>query len=138
MAGGTTAEARLAPVIETGDAPPAGTPPPATPARVTARSDTGVTVSVDARRPGRLVLLDTFYPGWEARVDGRPVPIEAANAAFRAVAVPAGRHEVRFDYRPGSVRTGVIVSALALAILAACGLRSARSRTATRGGESSR
>jgi hypothetical protein len=132
LAVGTTADARDAPVIETASAPPTGPPPPATVAQVTERSDTSVTVPVAAARSGHLVLLDTFYPGWEARVDGRRVPIEAANVAFRAVAVPAGRHEVRFAYRPGSVRTGAIISALALVVLAACmvirpGRRAARS-----------
>jgi hypothetical protein len=126
---GDTALARNAPVIETAERPPSGSPPPATRARITARSDTSVTVDVRALRPGRLVLLDTFYPGWEATVDGRPVPIEAANAAFRAVAVGAGRHEVRFAYRPGSVRTGAIISLLALAALLGCLLWPTAART---------
>jgi hypothetical protein len=125
VAAGTTAEARDAPVIETRDAPPPGDPPPATPARVIERTDTSVTVAVDARRAGRLVLLDTFYPGWKATVDGRAAKIEAANAAFRAVAVGAGRHKVRFEYRPGSVRTGAIISLVALLGLGVLALRRA-------------
>ena len=67
-----TAEAlRDRPVIETAADPPVGTPPPATPARITHDGDTEVTVAVDARAPGRLVLLDAHYPGWKATVDGR-------------------------------------------------------------------
>jgi hypothetical protein len=126
---GDTALARNAPAIETADRPPAGSAPAATAARITARSDTGVTVDVRALRPGRLVLLDTFYPGWEATVDGRPATIEAANAAFRAVAVGAGRHEVRFAYRPASVRTGAIVSLVALVVLLGCLLWPRAART---------
>jgi hypothetical protein len=126
VAAGTTAQARDAPVIETHDAPPAGDAPAATPARIAERTDTSVTVKVDARRAGRLVLLDTFYPGWKATVDGRPARIEAANAAFRAVPVGAGRHEVRFAYRPGSVRTGAIISLVALLALGLLALRGER------------
>ena len=132
VAGGTTAHARDTPVIETSDAPPAGDPPAATPARITARTDTAVTLEVDARQAGRLVLLDTFYPGWEATVDGRAAKIEAANVAFRAVAVAAGRHTVRFEYRPGSVRTGAIVSLVALVALLAISLPAWSSSSATR------
>jgi Bacterial membrane protein YfhO len=132
---GDTALARNAPVIETADRPPAGAPPPATAARITGRTATSVTVDVRALRPGRLVLLDTFYPGWEATVDGRPATIEAANAAFRAVAVGAGRHEVRFAYKPASVRNGAIVSVAALVLLVSCLLlpRAARSWRGRRG-----
>jgi hypothetical protein len=134
VAAGTTEQARDQPVIETRDAAPAGDPPAATPARITERSDTSVTVEVDARRAGRLVLLDTFYPGWEATVDGRPADIEAANVAFRSVPVAAGRHEVRFEYRPASVRYGAIISAVALvALLVAVVAGSPRLRRRRRG-----
>ena len=91
---------------------------PATPARVVSRSDTEVTVEVRARARGQLVLLDSFYPGWRAEVDGRETPIRPANAAFRAVAVNAGRHEVRFSYRPASVIAGGAISVAAIALMA--------------------
>jgi hypothetical protein len=119
LALGTSSQAREDPVIET-DALPTGPPLPATPARVVARSDTSVTVAVRARAPGQLVLLDTFYPRWRAEVDGRDSPIRAANGAFRAVAVTAGRHEVRFFYRPASVLMGGAISIFALVVLMAC------------------
>jgi hypothetical protein len=45
------------------------------------------------------------------------VTIEAANVAFRAVPVDAGRHEVRFSYRPLSVTAGAVTSAVALLLL---------------------
>ncbi len=59
-----------------------------------------ITCRVEARVPAYLVLLDSYYPGWRAYVDGSEVGILRANFAFRAVEVPAGRHEVEFRYRP--------------------------------------
>jgi uncharacterized membrane protein YfhO len=110
-------------VIETTNRPPAG-PVSAergsTPARVVSRSDTHVTISALASAPGRLVLLDTFYPGWRATVDGKDVHIDAADAAFRAVPVTAGRHTVRFSYESGSVLVGGIVSLVALVAIVLC------------------
>jgi hypothetical protein len=62
---------------------------------------------------GYLVLLDTYYPGWLASVDGRPTSIYRANHIGRAVFVPAGEHLVRFEYRPWSFRLGLGLALLA-------------------------
>lgn len=69
---------------------------------------------VDAQSAGRFALVEEFYPGWRATVDGRAVPIEPWNDAFQAVAVPPGAHTVRFEYRPASVRAGALISVLSL------------------------
>ena len=47
-----------------------------------------------------MVLNDVWHPWWEAEVDGEAAELLRANAIFRAVAVPPGRHEVRFLFRP--------------------------------------
>ena len=65
--------------------------------------------------PGYLVLVDSYYPGWLAYVDGRRVPILRANYAFRAVEVPAGEHRVEFRYGPWTFYTGLCASLLSLA-----------------------
>jgi uncharacterized membrane protein YfhO len=75
-----------------------------------------VILNVDAPGDGWLVLADTDYPGWVATVDGEEVPIYRANLAFRAVQVNAGQHEVRFDYQPGWLLPGALVSLLALVV----------------------
>jgi hypothetical protein len=116
-AGATTAEMRDRPAIEGVPARPARSRR-ATPAQVVAESDTEVRLRVRASAPGRLVLDDTFYPGWRAEVDGREAEIKPANAAFRSVAVPPGRHEVSFRYRPMSVWIGGAISLAALLALA--------------------
>lgn len=77
-----------------------------------------VILDVDSRTDGYVVLLDTYYPGWEARVDGEPVPVERANWFFRAVPVTAGNHRVEFDYRPRSLRVGAIVTVATLIVMA--------------------
>ena len=89
-------------------------------ARVTRYEDERVEIETEAPASRVLVLTDTDFPGWRALVDGRPAPIHRANFAFRAVAVPAGRHRVLFEYAPASVRNGAILSGVAL--LAVVGL----------------
>src|SRR5206468_12783778 len=53
-----------------------------------------VLCEVEAGMPGFLVLLDSYYPGWQAYVDGKRVEILRANYVFRAVEVQAGNHHV--------------------------------------------
>jgi hypothetical protein len=71
---------------------------------------------------GHVVLADTYDPGWEATVDGRPTAIVRANGMFRAVPVPAGAHDVEFVYRPSSVRSGLMVSLAATALAVFLGI----------------
>ncbi len=74
-------------------------------------------LSVQAPADGQLVVMDTFYPGWRARVDGREVPVRPANFVGRAVAVGAGTHRVEMWFEPESVRLGIFISLLTLALL---------------------
>jgi hypothetical protein len=84
-------------------------------------------VTLDA--PGALVLSDTWYPGWEATVDGEPAVLLRANYLFRALLLPAGEHRVLFEYRPASLGRGAVISlaaTLALVIIAVAGVWSSR------------
>ncbi len=128
MAAGTARQARDDPVIESSQRPPSTAAGPATPARIVSRTNTEVTLDVQARAAGHLVLLDTFYPGWHVAVDGRGEPIRAADAAFRAIAVPPGHHTVRFYYHPTSVLVGGVISVAALLAIVACLVISRRRR----------
>jgi hypothetical protein len=109
----STAQLHDAPVLEGAPRPPSSDRPP-TPSGVTfvRDEDERVELRAYARRAGYLVLEDSYYPGWQATVDGRPAPIVAANEAFRAVALPAGANLVEFRYRPASFRIGAAVSIL--------------------------
>ncbi|MBI2387561.1 MAG: YfhO family protein [Elusimicrobia bacterium] len=91
-------------------------------ARIAADGADSVVVEVDAGGPGWLVLLDNWYPGWEAAVDGRPARVRRADYAFRAVEVPAGKSVVRFDYRPRPFRLGLLLALLAAPALLAAAL----------------
>jgi hypothetical protein len=59
---------------------------------------------------GRFVLVEQFYPGWIAAVDGHPVGIERWGGAFQAIPVPAGDHRITFEFRPRSLRIGAAIS----------------------------
>ncbi|HEU5182608.1 MAG TPA: YfhO family protein [Candidatus Polarisedimenticolia bacterium] len=69
---------------------------------------------VSASRAGWLVVTDTYFPGWQAEVDGAAAPIRRANHLFRAVQVPEGTHQVVLHYSPRSWRVGAAGSILTL------------------------
>ena len=69
-----------------------------------------VVVQTESATPAYLLLADTFDPGWSATLDGQSVPIRPAYVAFRAVALPAGKHTVVFTYEPAGFVLGLSVS----------------------------
>jgi hypothetical protein len=74
--------------------------------------------------PGHLLVVEGYDRGWRAYVDGAARPVLRANAAFRAVALPAGDHVVDFVYRPLSVWVGAALSlASAVAFVAVASRR---------------
>jgi hypothetical protein len=68
--------------------------------RIVSYRNTEVVVEADSPDGGWVVLNDLWHPWWFASVDGQPTEILRANVLFRAVSVPAGRHAVRFIFRP--------------------------------------
>ena len=83
-----------------------------------------VELDVTMTAPGLLVLTDTYYPGWQAVLDGtQPVEVLDADHLLRAVFVPKGNHRVQFAFRPASVRVGASLSALAWCALTLLGVR---------------
>ncbi len=92
-----------------------------------------VIIQADAGQGGYLVLADTYYPGWQATVDGQPAEILPANHAFRAVPLAAGPHTVVFEYRPRSFQAGAwITLAAALLLVVALGTGTWTSRKLAR------
>jgi hypothetical protein len=76
-------------------------------------------VVIDARADvaSIMVLTDNWFPGWEARVDGKKVDVLRADHALRGVALTPGAHRVEFDYRPRPFRTGATIT-MATALVA--------------------
>lgn len=83
--------------------------------RISRPRQSTVLAEVNLGRNGVLVLTDIHYPGWRAFVDGRECPVMHGNYLFRAVAVPAGRHLVRFEYWPDGLTVAFVLAFLGLA-----------------------
>lgn len=60
-------------------------------------------------KSGRMVLSEMFYPGWEARVNGKRVNISKYKI-FRSVPVEKGSNIIEFIYQPKSFIIGATLS----------------------------
>lgn len=113
------------------DSQPFGRSGPPGPAqvRIVSYEPNAVAVEVTLPQDGYLVLSDSYYPGWNAYVDGERAEVLRAYHTFRAVHLRPGRHLVQFKYEPGSFLWGARVSAMTLGILTAgVGLAMAKAR----------
>jgi hypothetical protein len=79
-------------------------------AGVTTYEPERIEIEVDADRDCYLLVADTHYPGWKARVDGREATILMTDVGTRALALGAGAHKIVMEFKPGSLTTGVILS----------------------------
>jgi hypothetical protein len=90
-------------------------------AAVSMTEPSGERLVIEAETPadGWIFLSDTYYPGWQAKLDGRPVKIHRANICGRAIAVGPGKHRIEFSFRSKSYVTGSRISLLALVLIGA-------------------
>lgn len=104
---------------------PGAEPIPSTPGanatgavHITSYEPERVEIDADVNAPGYLVLADLYYPGWQAFIGNKEVPIYRANYLFRAVRLVSGHSVVRFEYHPRSLRIGVALSGVTALLLA--------------------
>lgn len=91
-------------------------------------------IEAEVPAPSILVITDGYAKGWRAYALPGSVQdsynVMPANYVVRAVPLTAGRHRLRVEYRPGSFRIGMwisAVSALAFGVCAGwCGWRTLR------------
>ncbi len=107
-----------------GVAPPLMTEHPTSspPVKVVSRTANRITLSVNNPQPGYLYLDQTWFPGWQAQVNGQNTPLYRANYAFTALPVGAGELNIVVEYDPLSFKLGAIISLLAALTLLGFGL----------------
>lgn len=75
-------------------------------------------VWVNAPTPQLLAVSERYHAGWHAQVDGHPRPVLRVNGDFMGCVVLPGERRVQLTFRPDSLRYGMVVSLLGLALVA--------------------
>ena len=84
-------------------------------------------VQVDGPSPALVVVAEAWFPGWEAKVDGRKAPLVQADGGLLGVPVDAGSHVVTLEYqRPRAATLGRLVTSVTLFTVAVLAIRRRR------------
>ena len=86
--------------------------------QLTSYSANEMTYRSEAQFEQLAVFSEIYYgKGWNAYVDGEPVPHLRANYVLRALRVPAGKHEIVFRFEPEVIEIGTRVTLASYALL---------------------
>lgn len=69
--------------------------------------------------PQLVVISQTWFPGWEARINGEPIAVLRVNNGLQGLLLPAGEHQVIMSYRPVYWRQTLIVSGVGFLLFVA-------------------
>ena len=65
-------------------------------AKVITYQENKITIETESAEDGFLVLTDSFYPSWRAKIDNKPTTIYRTDYNLRGINVPRGKHIVEF------------------------------------------
>ena len=85
--------------------------------KITAYAPNELHYNVESEQGGVVVFSEIYYPGWTATIDGQPAEPGRVNYVLRALKVPAGKHQVKLEFRPASVNVTNRIAYAALAII---------------------
>lgn len=73
-----------------------------------------IVISTNVSDNSLLYLSDAYDKSWQVYIDNQKAELLRAHYALRAVAVPAGSHQVVFKYQPKSATLGMTISGTSL------------------------
>ncbi|HEY5973645.1 MAG TPA: YfhO family protein, partial [Geobacteraceae bacterium] len=100
-------------------------------AKVTRYEGGTLSLAVQSRVNALLVVGEKYYRGWQARVDGKPVPIHRVDYILRGVYLPPGSHQVDFVFDPLPFKVGKYLTLASFAVFGVMLVRQWRRRRVT-------
>jgi len=80
-----------------------------------------ITYSSNSIKNQLAVFSEIYYNlGWKAYIDNKETPIVKVNYVLRGLVIPAGKHDIKFEFRPQSIASAKIASGIASIIIWGC------------------
>lgn len=76
-----------------------------------------IEIEVDTKKDCLLVVSNTFFPGWQMKIDNTRGEIQRVNYAMQGMYVPKGRHTVKLVFAPNIFYISVAISIITLGLL---------------------
>jgi hypothetical protein len=76
-----------------------------------------VEARLEAPDGGLLVYATTWFPGWQATVDGQPAALLPVDGALIGIEVPRGGRELKLEFVPRHLVLALVLSALGVVVL---------------------
>ncbi len=111
-------------LLESDPGLPAGTGSATGPVEVRDVSTEVIEIRADVSASAILLVTDNYSADWRATSlsdPDRTYPVLPANGTFRGIPLPAGRHEIRLEYRPRAYVVGWWVTANSILLIAGAG-----------------
>jgi hypothetical protein len=91
--------------------------------------DSKIVLKTQSPQDGYLVFSDSYYPGWKAYIDKIETKIYRTDGVIKGIYVPAGNHEIIFNFLPTNFWFGFSISLLSyISIIIAISVLFARKR----------
>jgi hypothetical protein len=81
-------------------------------------TDNEIEVHAALKKPGRLMVAETWAPGWRAELNDEASRLGDPRWEFLGVDLPEGESKVRFVYAPSSWKLGRWISGFGIVVLA--------------------
>jgi len=70
----------------------------------------GAVIRTNAKGARFVVISEVWHPGWQATMDGEPLPLYRTNLAMLGAETPPGEHVLRLRFRPRFWTAGLVLT----------------------------
>jgi len=86
--------------------------------KISKDTDQKIVLKTETDKKAILVIADSFYPNWQAKINKQKTTIMPANLNQRALIVPAGENVIEMYYYPKEFIWGILTSIISFIIFA--------------------